>query len=442
MNLEAGVPEERMTRAEMLAVAICIFINMLDGFDVLVISFAGPAIAKAWNLDPAELGVLFSSGLAGMMLGSLFLAPLADRIGRRPVVLISLTLVSLGMLASAASNGLYVLAATRVVSGLGIGAMLAGLTATVAEFTPEPRRALAVSLLQTAYPVGAILGGMISAMLIAQFGWRSVFVLGGVLPALLIPVALFALPESLGFLASQRRADSLVRINLARKRLGREELAALPPIPDGPARRAGSVAALLAPEFRRSTLLVTFAYVMVMMTLYFALNWTPKVVVDAGLSEAVGIKVSVLVNIGGVIGASLFGVLAVRYREVRTLRIYMLLCVAGLVAFGLVDMASAMLWLAAFVMGCFLHGITIGLYTLLPRLYPAEVRSTGAGWAIGVGRLGAIIGPATAGWLFHEGFGTGVVYGLFALPVLLAFIAVSRMEDGPPVAGGVVQSAQ
>lgn len=442
MTMAATVPEDRMTRAEVFAVAICIFINMLDGFDVLVISFAGPAIAKAWNLAPAELGLLFSSGLAGMMIGSLFLAPLADRIGRRPVVLVSLTLVSAGMLASSVSNGLYVLAATRVISGLGIGAMLAGLTATVAEYTPEARRALAVSLLQTAYPVGAIVGGMFSAVLIADFGWRSVFVVGGVLPALLIPVVWFALPESLAFLSSRQTPDSLARMNAARRRLGRAELAQLPPLPVSTGKRAGSVLALLTPEYKRRTLLITFTYVMVMMTLYFVLSWTPKVVVDAGLTEAKGISASVLVNIGGVIGASIFGILAVRFREVRTLRVYMLLCMAGLVMFGLVDMHSAMLWVAAFIMGCFLHGITIGLYTLLPRLYPAEVRSTGAGWAIGVGRLGAIFGPAIAGWLFSAGFGAEIVYALFALPVVLAFIAVSRIDDRPAAAGAAVQSAQ
>lgn len=442
MTTVLSAAEDRMTRAEVLAVAICIFINMLDGFDVLVISFAGPAIAKAWNLAPAELGLLFSSGLAGMMMGSLFLAPLADRIGRRPVVLVSLTLVSAGMLASSVSNGLYVLAATRVISGLGIGAMLAGLTATVSEYTPERRRALGVSLLQTAYPVGAIVGGMVSAILIADFGWRSVFVLGGVLPALLIPVVVFALPESLAFLSSRQTPDSLARINAARRRLGRAELSQLPPPAASTGRRAGSVMALLTPEYRHRTLLITFTYVMVMMTLYFVLNWTPKVVVDAGLTEADGISASVLVNIGGVIGASIFGILAMRFREVRTLRAYMLLCVAGLVAFGLADMNSAMLWVAAFIMGYFLHGITIGLYTLLPRLYPAEVRSTGAGWAIGVGRLGAIFGPAIAGWLFHAGFGAEIVYALFALPVVLAFIAVSRIDDRPTVTGAAVQSAQ
>jgi len=431
-----------MTRAEMLAVAICIFINMLDGFDVLVISFAGPAIAKAWNLAPAELGLLFSSGLAGMMVGSLFLAPLADRIGRRPIVLISLTLVSAGMLASSVSNGLYMLAATRVISGLGIGAMLAGLTATVAEYTPEARRALAVSLLQTAYPVGAIVGGMISAMLIADFGWRSVFVLGGILPALLIPVVWFALPESLAFLSSRQTSDSLARMNAARRRLGRAELSQLPPQPVSLGKRAGSVMALFTPEYRPRTILITFTYIMVMMTLYFVLNWTPKVIVDAGLTEAEGIRTSVIVNIGGVIGATVFGMLATRFREVRTLRAYMVACIAGLVLFGQVDMHSSLLWGAAFIMGYFLHGITIGLYTLLPRLYPAEVRSTGAGWAIGVGRLGAIFGPAMAGWLFHSGFGAGIVYALFALPVVLAFIAVSRINDRPAVAGEAAQSAQ
>jgi predicted MFS family arabinose efflux permease len=220
------------------------------------------------------------------------------------------------------------------------------------------------------------------------------------------------------------------------------ELAQLPAPPPRPTVAPGSFVALFTPEYRPRTILITFTYIMVMMTLYFVLNWTPKVVVDAGLTEAEGIRTSVIVNIGGVIGAAVFGMLATRFREVRTLRVYMVACVAGLVMFGQLDMHSTLLWAAAFVMGYFLHGITIGLYTLLPRLYPAEVRSTGAGWAIGVGRLGAIIGPAMAGWLFHSGFGAGIVFALFALPVVLAFIAVSRIDDRPTAAGAVVQSAQ
>src|SRR3990167_9205081 len=148
----------------------------------------------------------------------------------------------------------------------------------------------------------------------------------------------------------------------------------MPPPPTSKGKRAGSVIALLTPEYRHRTLLITFTYVMVMMTLYFVLNWTPKVVVDAGLTQAEGISTSVIVNIGGVIGASIFGILAIRFREVRTLRAYMLLCIAGLVLFGLVNMQSAMLWIAAFIMGYFLHGITRALYPPRPRLFRGGVR--------------------------------------------------------------------
>jgi MFS family permease len=366
-----------------------------------------------------------------MMLGSLFLAPLADRMGRRPLVLASLTLVSLGMLGSSVSIGLYTLAATRLISGLGIGAMLAGLTATVAELTPENRRALAISLLQTAYPVGAILGGMISAGMIAGFGWRSVFVLGGVLPAMLIPVVLFALPESLSFLAGRRNPDSLTKINATLRKLKRPLLDALPPLPTWNGPKRGSLTALMVGQYRHNTVLIICAYVMVMMTLYFVLNWTPKIVVDSGLSVADGIRASVLVNIGGVIGASLFGLLATRFAEVKTLRVYMLLCVIALIGFGLADMHTAMLWVAAFIMGCFLHGITIGLYTLLPRLYAAEIRSTGAGLAIGVGRFGAIIGPALAGYFFEIGLESATVYALFTVPILLGLVAVTYIKVEP-----------
>ena len=165
----ADFREGEMSRLQILTVGICLVINMMDGFDVLAISYAAPSIAAEWHMAPADLGILFSSGLAGMTLGSLILGPMADRYGRRPMILGCLIVISLGMILTAFSQNLWQMATLRLVTGLGIGGMLASINTLVAEYASHKRREFCISILQSGYPIGATIGGTISAFLIAQY---------------------------------------------------------------------------------------------------------------------------------------------------------------------------------------------------------------------------------------------------------------------------------
>ncbi|MDZ5460646.1 MFS transporter, partial [Azohydromonas lata] len=422
-DIQQALDQGAMSRFQCIAVAICVLLNALDGFDVLVMAFTAASVSAEWHLNGAQLGVLFSAGLFGMAAGSLLLAPLADRWGRQPVILLCLVLVSGGMLLSALTRSTLELGAARALTGLGIGGMLASVTVITGEFTSAKWRNTCIALQSAGYPLGATVGGSIAAWLLAHDGWRSVFVFGGVVTAAMIPVVLWRLPESLDFLIARRPAGALQRLNRLLQRMGQAPLAALPA-----ARAAqgggGKLTALFTGGMARSTLALWAAFFLLMFSFYFALSWTPKLLVAAGLSAQQGITGGVLLNVGGMLGGSLFGALAMRLPLRGLIAGSMALGAASMVAFGAVTGALALAFAAAFGIGIFVFASMAGLYAAAPAVYPAAVRTTALGYAIAVGRLGAILAPLMAGMLLDGGWTASSLYYAFALPLLGAMAAV------------------
>ncbi|HSH76457.1 MAG TPA: MFS transporter [Longimicrobiales bacterium] len=424
-DVASAIEDQPMTRFQVTAVGICMVLNAIDGFDVLAMAFAAPVLTQAWSLPPSELGVLFSSGLFGMAVGSMLIAPLADRTGRRFMTLASLYAVTAGMFLSAVSQNPTQLAATRVVTGLGIGVMLPSLTTVVAEYSSRRRRELCVSVMSTGYPVGATIGGAAAVLIIGSLGWRGIFLFGGLLSLTMIPVVGRGIPESLAFLATRRPSDALERINLVLRRLGQEEIDAVPEV-QGPVERAGlrdiARARLGAPSAALWT-----AFFCVMLSFYFVLSWTPQLLVDAGLRAEEGISGGVLLNVGGIAGGLALGFLAAR---VGRFRIVSLTAVGGalaVVGFGLFATGPVVAMGMALVVGYFLFGSMVGLYALTPSVYPAEVRNTGTGLSIGVGRIGAILSPYLAGVLLEAGWSASGTYAVFALPLVVAAAATGAL---------------
>lgn len=426
MNIGHVIRAGRMTPFQVTAVGVCLLINMVDGFDVLAISFAAPEIAREWALPPTELGALFSAGLAGMVLGALLIGPLADRFGRRIVILACLCLISVGMLASAAARDLSQLVPLRVLTGLGVGGMLASLNTMVAEYSSDRRRQLAISFLQAGYPVGGIIAGAAAVYLISLFSWRAVFVCGGLLSAVMVPLVLLCLPESLDYLLSQRAPGTLARVNRLLQRLGHAELEALPERP--PMTHKSTVARLFTREFRAATFGMWLCFLAVMCAWYFVVNWTPKILVDAGLSLDGSISGGLLLSLGGVVGGLSLGFLAQGFRLARLVALFMLLSVACMTGFGLLAADLPLMLAVAFLIGFFLAGSMIGLYAIIPDVYPTGLRSTGTGWAIGIGRLGAVLGPYLAGVLIAAGWQRSTYYFALSLPLLVTMLIVLRRE--------------
>jgi len=429
-DIRKTMDEGSMTSFQWLAISICILLIMLDGFDVLVMAFTASSVAAEWKLNGAQLGVLFSAGLIGMAIGSLFVAPVADRRGRQPVIVLCLVVVSAGMLMSAMARSYIELAALRAITGVGIGGMLASVGVITSEFSSQKWRSTAIALQATGYPIGATLGGLMAAWLLTHYGWRSVFVFGGLTTALMLPIVLWRLPESVDFLLGRRPVHALEKLNRLMVLMGHAPLSQLPAPVAGEAVQGNTVAALFKNGLARPTLMLWAGFFLLMFSVYFSLSWTPKLLVQAGLSAQQGVTGGVLLNLGGIAGGSLFGLLAVK-AKLRNLAIGSLLLNALFTAlFGLASTSLGWAFAAAVGVGVFLFASMAGLYGLVPATYPAQVRATGMGWAIGIGRIGAIVAPTMAGLLLDGGWQPASLYYVFALPLVVAALAVMATGTG------------
>lgn len=425
MNTDV-VNKEKSGKLLLIPILIATTINMLDGFDILAIVFTGPAISAEWGLNPQQLGILFSSGLAGMVLGSLIIAPFADRVGRRKIVLLCLSIMSAGMLLSSWTGGVVELSILRLLTGMGIGGMLASLNTMVNEYSSGNQKGFAVSLFSIGYPIGATIGGFLTIHLMDAFGWRSVYVFGGMVGLGMIPVVFTLLPESIDFLLVKRPPDALVRINALRQRMAEPQLAELP---EAKIRNKNSqgLRGLFLPEFLRLTVMISACYFGVMTTFYFILSWTPKVIVDLGLNLNIGVYSALILNISGIVGGLSVGWVSRRW-DIRNIS----LCVtlgffASVIAFSFVPAQVGLLVAVSIITGFLMSGTMTTLYAMVPMIYPTELRATGTGFAISVGRVGATLGPILAGWLMSFGLDRPIYYFCLALPLLISVAIVLRI---------------
>ncbi len=425
-DVREALAQRPMSAFQIATVLICQLINILDGFDVVIISYAGPLLAREWGLAPERLGIVFSAGLFGMTIGAFALAPLADYIGRRKTILLGLSMVTVGMLLTHRADGVTQIVATRILTGLGIGALFASLTTLVVEYSSEKRRTMSVSILYLGYPIGATLGGLIAQQSIEESGWRAFFLYGGVLTGALIPVALWKLPESLDFLLSRRPTGALERANALLRRLEMDPLGALPAKREAEPR--GSIGVLFSGDYARATTLLWISFFTSLLVIYFLISWTPQILVGAGLPLDRSIFGGILLNVGGGAGMLLLGFASSRYRLDRLIAVYFVLGAALMAAFALSSSSLTALIALTALIGFFTYGSLIGLYALAAQQYPSIARSTGVGWAIGVGRIGSILGPYAAGLMIGWGWERSTYYLVLAAPLLLGAAAVAMIH--------------
>lgn len=410
----------------MLLLITCFSINVVDGYDMLSIGFAASPLSEDWSLPADVLGMVFSAGVLGMTLGAMCLSPLTDIFGRRPLILACIALTGCAMLMTAFANSLWMLMVLRLLTGLGIGTILASVTALVSEFFPERLRNFAVSLALSGYPLGGALAGVIAAELIPFYGWRGIFAVGGMASLALLPAIWRVLPESAQFLVYKRPADALVRINRILERLRITPFVDLPDSPQPEVR--GHVLRLLQNEHRRDTLLLWSGFFMQFGTLYFLLSWIPKLLVNLGVPERLSIYAGLAFNLGGAAGNVLLGWLSVRFGLQRSILVFAWVAAIGMVAFSQFSLAAALLLTLTGLIGVFQQGVMAGLYSLASRLYPTGVRTTGVGWGIGFGRFGAVLAPYAVGLLVAEGWTIVGLYVLFSLPMLLVGWLATRLQ--------------
>ncbi|MHA8106868.1 MFS transporter [Aquirufa sp. 5-AUSEE-100C1] len=376
-----------MSTKNYLAIFICFLMNMLDGMDVLIISYAAPAIAKAWSITPANLGVVFSSGLVGMTIGAIFLAPFADRMGRKPTMLIAGFLMASCIYMTSMAADINMLMIFRFISGLGIGAMMATTAALTAENSPASTRNFWVSTVVAGYPVGAVLSGLVSATVIKTNGWERLFELAGYATVLSLPLVGLFIQESFTP-ANQNEPKPKVQV-------------------------------LVQETYRLSTFQLWTALFLAFATLYFMLNWIPKLATNAGMSLSAAIYAGTVFNLGAIVGIPIQGYCSSRFGLKKTIGIILLFTAVTMLSFGFFVHTSFALVLF-FLMGFGIQGGFVGLYAVAASMYPTYIRTTGVGWAIGAGRIGGIIGPIVGGLLVAWGLDMTQSFWFFAIPSALA----------------------
>lgn len=420
--------DSRMTGPQILVVAITIFLNALDGFDILSIAFASPGIAAEWSISQTNLGIVLSMELIGMAIGSFLLGGLGDKIGRRPTVMICLVVMAFGMFMATTATSPATLSLWRIFTGLGIGGMLACTNAVVAEFANKKWRSLCISLMVIGYPLGGTFGGMLASNLLATYEWRSVFYLGAIATAALLPVVYWFVPESVHWLVRKQPAGALEKTNAALRKLGYRAVAALPTIDIADRKR--SVADIFSPGLVAITLMVTAAFFFHSTTFFFILKWTPKIVADLGFAASNAGYVLTYANLGGALGGAIFGLLSTRI-GLKPLAIGILvLAAAGVTAFGWTPADLGSMAFLAGLAGFFGNAGMSGLYSLMAVTFPTHVRATATGFVIGVGRGGSVLSPILAGILLDSGLVLPVTAFLMGLGSLLAAIVLFFLKSG------------
>ncbi|GAA4472596.1 MFS transporter [Rhodococcus olei] len=427
MDIREAIRTQPMRRYQITTIVICFLLCMVDGFEILIMAFVAPHLSKDWGLDSVQIGYLLSAGLIGMAVGAFGLSPLGDRFGRRTMTIACLVLVTIGMGLSAIAPGPEQLIAFRAFAGLGIGGLVAGLNILVSENSSDRRRGLALGIYGAGLPAGVALGGAISGVLIAQFGWRSAFVFGTVVTAILLLVVVRSLPESTEFLIEKRPRNALGKYNAIATRLGYETSEHLPqPVAAAQVRsvRGGLFTGIMG----RRTVMLWLGYSCLMAAFYFANTWTPKLLTDVTGNAGTGTVAGVLINVGGVIGALVFAALTmvVRPRIVNTMLMFggAVVFAAYATGFQMVALGMAL----CVLVGMAANGGVAGYYAISPSVYPAAVRGTGVGLMIGVGRLVSIVAPILTGYLLDGGWTPEKLYYLFAGVLVVAGVFMFALD--------------
>jgi len=405
-----------------MVTAMCGLIVFVDGFDAQAMGFVAPALTVDLHVSRAVLGSVISSGLVGMMVGALLFGPLADRIGRKPVLIASTLIFAVGSLLTATANSIDTLSLYRLVTGLGMGGAMPNAIALTSEYMPSRYRATAVTAMMCGFSLGAAVGGFVAAALIPSFGWESVFVAGGLVPLLIAPISAVLLPESIRFLLGRPDGRARASAYLARITPNVPDMVVADTEASGP----GFVVTRLFTDGRAVvTLLIWVVYFTNLLDLYFLNSWLPTIMNDSGIRAETAIRVTALFQVGGCIGAVLLGYTLDRRRSFAVIAFCFLWAAVWIVVTAEAGTSVPLLITAMLASGVGIIGGQNGSHALSSEYYPTAIRATGVGWALGIGRIGSIAGPLIGGYLLTQGGGARQVLWMACIPALIATAAAA-----------------
>jgi MFS transporter, AAHS family, 4-hydroxybenzoate transporter len=424
VNVTQVIDERRFGTFQWSVAIWCGVLVTLDGFDNSAIGYVAPTLAKALDVSMPSFGPVFGAGLFGLMLGALGSGPLADRFGRKLVVLISTLIFSIFALATALAHSIDQLYVLRFLTGVGVGGLMPNSIALTAEYAPRRIRATVIAVMFLGFPLGAGAGGFIGAQLIPAFGWQSLFILGGLLPLILLPIAIFALPESIRFLVA--RGGQPTRIAALLNRLsGKTEFDGSENFVIAEERLHGFTVRHLLTEGRAfNTALLWITFFCNLLVIYYLNSWLPAVLNDAGVPLAAALRLSGAVSWGGIVSTLILGPVVDRYGAAGIVTALYLFAALFIFAIGLSGASVALLAVTITGCGMCVIGGQSFINVLSAVLYPTAIRSTGVGWALGIGRIGAIVGPVVGGMLLAAHFSPKNLFFTIAVPALISATAM------------------
>jgi MFS transporter, AAHS family, 4-hydroxybenzoate transporter len=390
------------TKQGILIVGLCFLINMIDGMDVNIMTFVRQSLQDDWTVPDAQMGGVFSAGLLGMGLGALFIAPLADRLGRKRIIMSALALMSVGMIACGYVASFSTLIAARLVVGLGIGTVLAAMAALASESAPGKDQNLAVGVVQAGFPLAAVFTGFGVAALLKQYHWQDLLLWAGWLTVIMLPIAWVILPDH----------DASAAHEAPRVRLGE----------------------LFLPGLRHRTLWLWAAIFFGLMVLYFILSWITKLSIQAGLNETNSIYAGAIYNFGAFCGTMTMSWLAVRVPLGKLIPVLLVSAVIAMMIFALIPLTLTLALVLAFTIGVTLQGGYNGVWPLAASVYPSNCRATGIGIAMGIGRSGAVVGPWLGGMLIAAKAPLWALFAAYCVPLLICALAafmIGRFRPAP-----------
>lgn len=428
VNITSVIDNSRLGLFQWGTFFLCGLCLIMDGFDLQAIGFVGQVLRREWHIASDTMGTLFSSALVGVLFGSLLFSMLADRIGRRPVLIgVTLYFSALSFLTARADTVDHLIL-IRFLGGLGLGGIMPNAMALVGEYSPSRARVTAMMVTSNGFTLGAAFGGPIAAYLIPHYGWRGVFYFGAITPLLIAVLMIFLLPESLQFLALRGRDKTKIARWLKRV---------------DPAVIAGPDTEYVIPEDKKrgvpmvqlfhdgralGTALLWVVNFMNLLNLYFLSNWLPIVVSSAGYSNSIAVNSAAVLQVGGVIGTLVLSSFVYRFGFTTVLTLSFSLACLSIAAIGQPYLSLAMLFVAVFLAGFGVPGSQAGLNALAATYYPTDLRSTGVGSGLGIGRIGSIVGPYVAGQLLIRHWTVPALFIVAAMPALLSAVIMLSLR--------------
>jgi AAHS family 4-hydroxybenzoate transporter-like MFS transporter len=421
--VDTAIKDRAFGRFQLRVTAMCFLVTAFDGYDLSSAGFATPALSDAWQLPPQAFTPALVAGSIGLFCGALASGPMGDRIGRKVSLVSAILIFGMFSLLSAASGSLPALVAMRFITGLGLGAAIPLTVALVSDYTPRARHAAVVATMATGFSVGALVGGVVASRIVHDFGWQSIFIIGGLAPLVYVPIMIMWLPESVQFLVLRDGFSGRARALLRHMNIEPKEADIGPAAPAGAAQK-NPVVLLFSDGFSTRTILLWIVFAMHFLTTYLLTSWLPSLFHAEGMSTADSIFATTMFQPGAIVGGLVIGWLCDRFGAERTLVVTVAIGASFIVALGLVAVPFIGTLVLIVGIGVGIGGSQQSMNALAGAVYPPQFRSTGTGWALGIGRLGNIFGPFIGGVMLSFGLPPTLIIMVAAVPAIFVITAL------------------